>query len=432
MERKIESEAEDKYDVNHEDFKEIINPLQELRKKLEETFSYKDGALEIVAAQEKIKAYEQVQNRRNRELFSGLFQGLEKSHPAMTSAFSEGNTGEALALMENTSFTEKEQERILHNLNELENRINKEDFKNSLKQMQTQGKEGSLEGKNLINMLEDLKYMQKLQVAQDTLLCRGWQYNKKFAEEHPEFQPYYDTEKNERPFNSYSNMSNEYAWWKCDKGHTFEWSIINFSQLGRFECPICTNKMFVAGKNDLESQYPDLATEFDIEKNGITPDKVAFTYTNDEIWWKCAEGHEFQRSVWYRVNQVRGCPICNRSIVVKGINDFQTAFPDVVKIWDYEKNEKGPDTISDRTNKKFSFKCKQNHHYETQLKTAAFNNFECMICSGKIIQEGVNSLVDTSPDLAKEFSQNEERRPSEFTKKNVYSIKWQCPTCSGE
>lgn len=169
MERKIESEAEDKDDVNHEDFKEIINPLQELRKKLEETFSYKDGALEIVAAQEKIKAYEQVQNRRNRELFSGLFQDLEKSHSAMTSAFSEGNTGEALALLENTSFTEKEQERILHNLNELENRINKEDFKNSLKQMQTQGKEGSLEGKNLINMLEDLKYMQKLQLAQDTV-----------------------------------------------------------------------------------------------------------------------------------------------------------------------------------------------------------------------------------------------------------------------
>ncbi len=263
-------------------------------------------------------------------------------------------------------------------------------------------------------------------------ICREYNYNKKFAAEHPEFQIYYDTEKNERPFKSYSNMSNEYAWWKCDKGHTFQWVILNFSRLGRFECPICTSKMFVAGENDLESQYPDLATEFDVEKNGITPDKVAFSYTNEEIWWQCPEGHEFQRSVWYRVNQVRECPICSRSIVVKGINDFQTAFPNVITIWDYEKNGRGPDAISDISNRKFSFKCKQDHHYETQLGTAVANNFECMVCSGKIIQEGINSLVDTDLDLAQEFSPNEERKPSEFTKNNAYSIKWQCPTCGGD
>lgn len=183
-------------------------------------------------------------------------------------------------------------------------------------------------------------------------VCRTWNFNKMLHEEHPEFEVYYDKEKNERPFNSYSNMSNEIVWWKCDDGHSFQWSILNFSRLGRFECSVCINKLFIPGENDLESQYPDLAAEFDVLKNGIGADMIAFADTNDDTWWKCSEGHEFQRSVWYRVKHVRACPICNRTIVTKGINDFQTAYQDVTKIWDYETNDKNPDEISDKNNMK--------------------------------------------------------------------------------
>lgn len=228
-------------------------------------------------------------------------------------------------------------------------------------------------------------------------ICRPWNYSKMLFEEHPEFEQYYDIEKNIRPFNSYSNMSNEYVWWNCESGHSFQWSILNFSRLGRFKCPICANKIFVSGENDLESQYPDLAAEFDVEKNGMGPDMIAFTDSNEDIWWKCSEGHEFQRSVWYRVNRVRACPICNRTIVAKGINDFQTAYPDVIIIWDYETNEKNPDEISDKNNMKFAFKCEHGHHYEVLLGTELANDFECMVCSGKIVQEGVNNLIDTHP-----------------------------------
>jgi RNase P subunit RPR2 len=172
--------------------------------------------------------------------------------------------------------------------------------------------------------------------------------------------------------------------------------------------------------------------EFDDEKNGITPDKVTFTNTNEEIWWICPTGHEFQRSIAYRNKQFRDCPICNRSIVVKGVNDFQTAFPDIIDIWDYEANGRGPDNISDKNNGKYTFKCECGHHYETQLVTIIANDFECLVCKGKIIQEGINSLLDTHNELAKEFSPNEERKPTEFTKNSAYSAKWQCPVCSGE
>ncbi len=263
-------------------------------------------------------------------------------------------------------------------------------------------------------------------------ICRIYRYDKFFAVEHPEFEQYYDTKKNLRPFNSYSNMSNESVWWKCDNGHSFEWCIMNFSHLGRFDCPICSNKIVLEGKNDLASQYPDLASEFDVDKNGITPDKVVFTNSNEETWWRCQEGHEFKRSAWYRINRSRECPVCIRSIVVKGENDFQKAHPEIIKIWDYEANGRGPDDISDKNNGKYAFKCECGHHYETQLVTIITNSFECLVCNGKIIQEGINSLQDTHKELAKEFSPNEERKPSEFTKNSAYSAKWLCSTCGGE
>lgn len=107
------------------------------------------------------------------------------------------------------------------------------------------------------------------------------------------------------------------------------------------------------------SQYSDLASEFDVDKNGITPDKVVFTNSNEETWWRCQEGHEFKRSAWYRINRISECPVCSRSIVVKGENDFQKAHPEIIEIWDYEANGRAPDDISDKNNGKYASKCEK-------------------------------------------------------------------------
>lgn len=44
--------------------------------------------------------------------------------------------------------------------------------------------------------------------------------------------------------------------------------------------------MVITGENDLESQYPELAVEFNIERNGIEPDKVVFTDNNADNSFK--------------------------------------------------------------------------------------------------------------------------------------------------
>lgn len=263
-------------------------------------------------------------------------------------------------------------------------------------------------------------------------ICRGYNYGIMFYEEHSDFEKYYDTENNERPFTSYSNRSNEYVWWKCDKNHSFKWSIINFSRGGTFKCPICSNRQLLVGENDLKSQYPDLALEFDAAKNNILPEEILYTNTDDSIWWLCREGHSFQRSIWYRVNIVRECPICNRTIVVKGINDFQTKYPKVSYVWDYESNIRTPDSISDKSDGKYSFICRRGHHYEIYLSTAKKYHFKCPVCSYKLIQPGINSLVDTDEELSRELSHNEPRKPYELHKYSKYHALWECPICHGD
>lgn len=175
-----------------------------------------------------------------------------------------------------------------------------------------------------------------------------------------------------------------------------------------------------------------MALEFDAAKNNILPEEILYTNTDDSIWWLCREGHSFQRSIWYRVNSVRECPICNRTIVVKGINDFQTKYPKVSYVWDYEANIRTPDSISDKSDGKYSFICRRGHHYEIYLSTAKKYHFKCPVCSYKLIQPGINSLVDTDEELSRELSHNEPRKPYELHKYSKYNALWECPACHGD
>ena len=45
--------------------------------------------------------------------------------------------------------------------------------------------------------------------------------------------------------------------------------------------------VLILGVNDLQSQRPDIAKEFDVKKNGITPDKV-FLNSNKNYNWICS------------------------------------------------------------------------------------------------------------------------------------------------
>ena len=101
--------------------------------------------------------------------------------------------------------------------------------------------------------------------------------------------------------------SSKKVWWKCEKGHEWQSTIINRNSGNG--CPYCSSRKVLQGYNDLQTVNPMLANEWNYEKNsGLTPADV-MPNSDIKVWWRCEEGHEWLATIGNR-NRGRGCPQC--------------------------------------------------------------------------------------------------------------------------
>ena len=101
--------------------------------------------------------------------------------------------------------------------------------------------------------------------------------------------------------------SNKKVWWKCSKGH--EWQAGIATRNKGHECPYCSGIKTLKGANDLQTVNPNLAKEWNYEKNqGLTPTDV-MSNSRIKVWWRCNQGHEWQATIANR-NYGTGCPEC--------------------------------------------------------------------------------------------------------------------------
>lgn len=103
--------------------------------------------------------------------------------------------------------------------------------------------------------------------------------------------------------------------WVCDFGHKFNIDPCKFTNpnrcrgnLGVFKCPYCSGQKVQAGYNDLATTRPDLANEWDYEKNDFTPQQVT-RGSHKDAWWKCKNGHSWKTRISAR-DYRNGCPYC--------------------------------------------------------------------------------------------------------------------------
>lgn len=96
----------------------------------------------------------------------------------------------------------------------------------------------------------------------------------------------------------------------------------------------------------LAEKRPDLAKEWDYEKNGgLRPEDVSCGSTK-KVWWmqfiknpvtgKMMKS-EWKASIANRVNG-NGNPIASNQMVMSGYNDLEFLHPDVAAEWNYERN----------------------------------------------------------------------------------------------
>ena len=158
------------------------------------------------------------------------------------------------------------------------------------------------------------------------------------------------------------------AWWKCEKGHSWKAIIANRYRLRR-GCPYCANKKVLVGFNDLLSQHPDIAAQWDYERNaGLRPEAIV-SGSNIRVWWICEVcGGEWQSSPNNRTRKNAKCPFCTSEMLLPGFNDLATKKPELAKEWNQEKNGKlTPEDVMEYSNKKVWWRCLE-CGYEWQAK----------------------------------------------------------------
>ncbi len=254
-----------------------------------------------------------------------------------------------------------------------------------------------------------------------------------FESLHPELMGEWMWEENDsenlKP-DTISQGSGRIAWWKCKAcGNSWKASIVNRARK-HSGCPYCANLKVKKGFNDLESVKPELAKEWDYEKNGdLTPDSVVAFYSK-KVWWKCSKcGNTWQISPNQRAKT--GCPYCTNHKKIKGFNDLETKCPEVAKEWDYEKNgELLPSQFAPGSEKKVWWKCEKGHSWKSQINTRVKGG-GCPVCSNHKIIAGVNDLFTTNPELADEwdYKKNIKISPFEVPAGTMRKAWWICKDC---
>lgn len=136
---------------------------------------------------------------------------------------------------------------------------------------------------------------------------------------HPVIAKEWDIQKNEISPESIGGKSHYKAWWKCNKGHSYQAAVKSRTSRGD-SCGYCSNTRVLAGYNDLATTHPHLLKEWHYARNAILPTDV-IAGSNKSYWWQCQKaGHEWKTKLVYRTISLANCPECgnaNTSLVEK-------------------------------------------------------------------------------------------------------------------
>lgn len=220
--------------------------------------------------------------------------------------------------------------------------------------------------------------------------------------------------------------SHRKVWWVCDKGHT--WQAIVKSRVSGCGCPVCANRQLLTGVNDLETIHPELARQWDLEKNApLTPrDVTSVSYR--KVWWRCGKGHSWQAAIRDRVNGGTGCPVCGGRIVAPGETDLAARFPEIAAQWHPTKNGRWtPEQVSPSSNRRIWWICDRGHEYQAPVYIRTSGS-GCPYCAGKKVLPGFNDLAALAPEVADQWhpTLNGSLTPEQITAGSHRKAWWIC------
>ena len=222
--------------------------------------------------------------------------------------------------------------------------------------------------------------------------------------------------------------SSKKVWWICCKGHSYEQSI-NLHVGRGYGCPYCSHRKVLTGYNDLETLFPDIATEWHPYKNTELKPSSITAYSKKKVWWLCSRGHSYEQTVERRTRRGSACYYCSGHKVLKGFNDLASVNPSLSVEWHPSKNAPlTPYEVTAGSGKRVWWLCPK-CGYEWQ---ASPNNRKrgigCPCCSGRVPKTGINDLATLYPELLNEwdYERNTELDPRKVLPKSGKHAWWVC------
>lgn len=147
-------------------------------------------------------------------------------------------------------------------------------------------------------------------------------------------------------------------------------------------CAYCSNRTLLQGFNDLASQYPDLAAEWDNAAiNELSSSEVIYGQSVFKGFWKCQKcaniWDNMSPSQRTRLNQ--GCPYCKNRRTKQGWNDIATLHPELIPLW----SERNTYSIQEAARgEKHWWKCAKGHEtFSQHYKRIHYGCFQCNLLS---------------------------------------------------
>ncbi len=135
--------------------------------------------------------------------------------------------------------------------------------------------------------------------------------------------------------------------WKCSQCGTQWKTSIRHRTQQQTGCPHCAREKrpkkrtaTLLQRSKSLAEYP-VVEQWDYEKNGNLNPQEFLPGSNREVWWKCPVcSYEWKAKIANRTILKRACPCCANKVVVQGINDLETSFPQLAREWHPTKNGK--------------------------------------------------------------------------------------------
>ncbi|MDC0184127.1 zinc-ribbon domain-containing protein [Candidatus Poseidoniales archaeon] len=237
--------------------------------------------------------------------------------------------------------------------------------------------------------------------------------------------------------------------WICSKcNHQFEMGIqartdtrssAGTKETGR-GCTSCSgHEVHTDGSNSLAVEFPEIASEFDLEKNApLTPETIR-SGTSKMVDWICSKcSHEWNARLNSRTLNGNGCNACsNHKLHIDGRNSLASMFPEITKDFHPTKNAPlTPDAIVAGTNRMLWWSCHVCDNEWRSMGSTRIRGHGCRFCSSRprLHSDGRNSMAKTHPQLAAEFhpTKNAPLTPDTIVAGVRRTLWWICSKCSHE